>query len=290
MVSVDVIDTRSTALRGVRVILLASILFGAMAVCVRVAGQEMAALQVAFVRFVGSLAVLLAVTRGRRLRPQPGNLHPLLLRGTLGAASICLYYLGIQNAGAGLATLLHCTYPIWTVLWAGAFIGEPITATSLVALALNIIGVVIVVGPGAHFSAGTTVGAGFALGASVLAGGAVATARHLRGSEEASLITTYFMGVGAILTAPALMGGLPPATPLLLIALSGVVLTSVGGQWLLHHGLGYTSAAQGSLAAATTVVSAALFEGLVLDIYPSLHTLVGATLMIVAVGLSVRRG
>jgi hypothetical protein len=64
MVSVDVIGTRSSALRGVRVILLASILFGAMAVCVRVAGQEMGALQVAFIRFVGSLAVLLAATAG----------------------------------------------------------------------------------------------------------------------------------------------------------------------------------------------------------------------------------
>ncbi len=281
---------RAALRRGVGVILLASFLFGAMAVCVRLATRFMPSSQVAFFRFLGSLVLLLAAAGPHRLRPQPGSLPGLLLRGFLGAAAIVLYYFGIENAGAGFATLLHCTYPVWATLFAGLFLGESLGGRSLVALAVDLAGIVVVVGPGADISAATELGALAALGASVLAGGAVATARHLRLTENALLITVYFMAVGVVLTAPALLEGLPPLSGALLLVLAGVVLTSAGGQWLLHHGLGYTSTAVGSLAAATTVVSAAGLEALFLGEHLGLHTLVGASLMIAAIALAVSRG
>src|SRR5262249_60696363 len=103
-----------------------------------------------------------------------------------------------------------------------------------------------------------------AFAAAVFAGGAVATARELRHSEGALLITTYFMAVGTVLTAPAVMLGLPVLSPHLLLVLSGVVLTSVAGQVLLHQGLGFADATEGSLASATSVVTAALLEALTL--------------------------
>ena len=121
------------------------------------------------------------------------------------------------------------------------------------------------------------------------AGGAVATARHLRESESASLITIYFMAVGSILTVPSLAYGLPAVSPLLVAALAGVVLTSALGQWLLHHGLGYASATQGSLACATSVITATTLEAALLGEHLSPHTFVGASLMVVAIGLAVGR-
>ncbi|MBI3786265.1 MAG: DMT family transporter [Deltaproteobacteria bacterium] len=273
---------------GVGIILASSVLFGAMAVLVRAATREMPALQIAFVRFLGSFLVLLVVSGGRKLRPRAGNLRRLLQRGLLGGSAICLYYLGIQGAGAGLATLLHCTYPVWTALIAGIFLGETVTRSMVLALVLNAVGVVVVVGPGAHFGSQATWGAISALMASVLAGGAVATARHLRASEDALLITTYFMGVGAALTFPSMIFGVHVPSLFLLVLLVGVVATSVTAQWLLHHGLGFTSATQGSLAAATSTFSAAAFEALALHAYPGSHTLIGAGFMILAVGMAVR--
>lgn len=282
--------TQTGAWRGVAAILLASVLFGAMAVFVRLASAEMAPLQIAFVRFAGSLAVLVVATRGRELRPQAGNLLRLLQRGALGALSICLYYLGIGGAGAGLATLLHCTYPVWTVLFAGIFLAERARRNVIAALVVNLVGVAVVIGPGSGLDAAAIGGAMYALAASILAGAAVATARHLRATENASLITTYFMAVGAVVTTPALFSGLPPLTWTLTAAVLGVVLTSVAGQWLLHHGLGFTTAATGSLTAATSVVTAAVLESMILESWPPPHTFLGAALMIVAIGLALRRG
>jgi drug/metabolite transporter (DMT)-like permease len=290
MASVEVTVTRSPiALRGVGAILISSFLFAVMAVCVRLAAREMPALQIACLRFMGSLLLLLVFTRGQGLSPRAGSLRTLLLRGLLGAGAISLYYLGNQGAGAGLATLLHCTYPVFTVLFAATLMGERFSSSVAVALGLNLLGVIIVVGPGAHLGSEVTLGAVSALGAAVLAGGAVATARYLRARESAALITTYFMAVGAAVTAPSLLVGLPSPSLSLILALVGVIVPSAAGQFLLHHGLGFTSATQGSLAAATTVVSTAALEAVSIGEHLSGHTLLGACMMILAVGVASRR-
>lgn len=285
-----VAERRRLMLTGVGSILLASVLIGAMAVCVRVASRDMPAAQITFVRFLGSFLLLIAFNGAASLRPQATTLRALLLRGLLGSLSIVLYFTAIQWAGAALATLLHCTYPVSTALIAVAMLGERLSRRLGVALALNLLGVVIVVGPGAEISSGAVFGAFCALGASLMAGGALTTARFLRARENALLITTWFMAVGALITAPALLTGLPVFSASLSAALAGVVVTSVVAQWLIHHGLGYTTATLGSLAAATSVVSASTFEALFLGDYPQASTLLGACVLVAAIGLAVSAG
>ncbi|MBP1685976.1 MAG: protein of unknown function transrane [Deltaproteobacteria bacterium] len=280
---------RVVLLKGIGMIFVASILFGLMAVFVRLATREMPPLQVAFVRFTGALLVLLALGRSRALRPQPGNLMRVVQRGLLGAGAIMLYFHGIRWAGAGLATLLNCTYPVFTALFATTFMGERFDGHVGAALSLNLVGVVVILNPTAPVSPSVTWGSLCALVAAVFAGGAVATARQLRATESALLITTYFMAVGAVLTAPAMFATLPPLSPSLLLALTGVVLTSVGGQLLLHQGLGFAPAIQGSLAAATSVVTAAVAEALCLGEHLSRQSIIGAVIMLCAVALAASR-
>ena len=68
-----------------------------------------------------------------------------------------------------------------------------------------------------------------------------------------------------------------------------MIVTSVTGQWLLHHGLGFISVARGSLMAATSVVTASALEAAVLGQRLGPHVLVGACCMIVAVALATDR-
>ena len=59
--------------------------------------------------------------RGRCGRARRQRSAGCVLRGVLGAAAaITCYYVGIGRAGAGLATLLHSTYPVFTALFAVA--------------------------------------------------------------------------------------------------------------------------------------------------------------------------
>ena len=107
--------------------------------------------------------------------------------------------------------------------------------------------------------------------------------------ETARFITTWFMAVGALVTAPALAAGLPAASPALVLALVAVVLTSVSGQWLLHQVLGWSSAARTSLVLATSVVTAAGLEALLLGRTLGGPALAGACLLLAAVGLAAER-
>jgi drug/metabolite transporter (DMT)-like permease len=259
-----------------------------MAVCVRLAAAHMAATQVACVRFAGSLVLLVLATRARALRPRPGNTTRLVLRGVLGGAAITCYYVGISRAGAALATLLHSTYPVFTALFAVLLLGEPFTRRLGSALALNVVGTAVVLGTPRDL--GTQVGSGtqIALLGGMLAGGALATASELRRSEGASLITIWFMAVGALLTAPAFLAGMPAWSPPLTLALAGVVVTSATGQWLLHHGLGFVSATAGSLAAATGVLTTAVLESVLLGQRLPGRVIAGGLLMLAAVGLAGR--
>lgn len=286
-----IVERRILVPAGIGPILLSSVCFGVMAVCVHLAAHDMAAPQIAFFRFAGSFGVMLAATRGRRLRPKPGNLGALVFRGLVGAVAITLYFVGIGGVGAGLATLIQNTYPVFAAILAALFLGESFSPRLAMALALSLAGVAIVVlAPGATAGPDAVLGALSAAGSAVLAGAAVTTVRHLRRSENATLITTYFMGVAAIATVPTLFAGLPAATSPLALALLGVVLFSVAGQWLLHHGLGLATAVQGSLAAATSVVTATAIETLVLGKAITPATIVGAGLMFGAIAIATRRG
>jgi drug/metabolite transporter (DMT)-like permease len=166
---------------------------------------------------------------------------------------------------------------------------ERFDLTLALAVGLCMAGIGVVLGPGTDLSSAATLGSISALAASVLAGGAVTTARQLRLRESAYLVTTYFMAVGTVFTAPSLLGGWPPLTSTLAITLLGVVLTSVAGQYLLHEGLGFAPAIQASLAAATSTVSAAVLEAIWLGERLSLHTLAGAALTVGAVALAAGR-
>jgi drug/metabolite transporter (DMT)-like permease len=281
---------RSDPMRGVAVILLAALLFGAMTVCVRIASQEMSIPQIVFFRFSGAFALLVLIGRGRNLLPKGSMVPALVLRGIVGTAAIALYFRGIQGAGAGLATLLHCTYPVYTALFAAVLLGESFNAWVGLALVLNIVGALAILGPSAELGPAAFTGAIYAAVASVLAGGAVTAARHLRNTESALRITTWFMAVGMILSIPCLLTGLPHFSTTLSLALIAMIVTSVGGQFLLHQGLGFTTATQGSLAAATTVVTSALLEAIFLRSSLTAGMLAGGGLLMAAVALSASRG
>src|SRR5262245_32019568 len=138
---------RVSAREGIGVILLASVLFGTMALFVRLAAREMPPVQITFVRFVGSFVILMTMTRGRGLVARRGTARPLVVRGLIGAAAISLYFVGIAGAGAGLATLLQNSYPVFAASFAALVLGEAFSGKLVAALALNLVGIGLVLGP-----------------------------------------------------------------------------------------------------------------------------------------------
>src|SRR5262249_27308552 len=103
----------AAARRGPALLVVSSVLFGAMALAAKRATLRLPGPEVAFVRFlVGLGAVAVAAAAGVRLRPV--NWWGLALRGIFGGLAVLLYFGSIAKLPVGEATLLNYTAPLFT--------------------------------------------------------------------------------------------------------------------------------------------------------------------------------
>jgi drug/metabolite transporter (DMT)-like permease len=219
-----------------------------------VAAARLPGPQIAFVRFLIGLGAC-AVAR-TRIRMQARNKVGLLLRGAFGGAAVLCFFLGIAHLPVGIATLLNYTAPVFTAVYAALFLGEAITSTTLGALGLTTVGVVMVM-------LGTAPAGSFVLGrwqvvgvlSAMLSGAAVATIREVRKTDGSWEIFAAFCAAGAaICVVPAVRDWVAP-TPREWLVLTVVGLTSVVGQLLMTYALRYVRAAVGGIIAQLTPVT-----------------------------------
>lgn len=242
-----------------------------MAVAARIASRTIPGPEVAMFRFVvGVLAVLAAMALGHaRLRPRRWGW--LLLRGIFGGAAVFFYFVSIEHVGAGMATLLNYTAPVWSMLLGWWLLGERPRRTAAVALALTLLGVACVVGGSLQATHGGIWSLAGALSA-VASGVAVTSIRAVRrrgadGSSESSwTVFASFTGFGLLVTLPGVFGPLGhwvTPSPFELGVLAGVGVLSVGAQLLmtqaLEHVTGATMGIIHQLAVVVALVSGVLF-------------------------------
>lgn len=227
-----------------------SLVLAAMALLAKEAAGRLPGPEIAFVRFVVGLAACLVVASTRGLRPR--NKSGLLLRGALGGSAVLCYFLAIEHLPVGLATLLNYTAPVFTALWAAAFLGERVDGKTIVALALATSGAALVSGASWGFGPWVLVGALSA----VVSGAAVATIREVRRTDGAWEIFAAFCAGGALITGvPALRNWVPPSTREWEL-LGAVGLTAVVGQLGMTWSLRYLRAATAGVLQQLTPVGA----------------------------------
>jgi drug/metabolite transporter (DMT)-like permease len=243
----------------------AALVFAAMALATKVAAARLPGPQIAFVRFLIGLAAC-AVAR-TRIPMRANNKLGLVMRGAYGGAAVLFFFIGIAHLPVGIATLLNYTAPVFTAIYAAAFLGEGITRATLGALALTSVGVVMVIAgtapPGSLGQA--SLGPWLLVGmvSAVLSGAAVATIRQVRQTDGSWEIFAAFCLAGAAIAAgPALASWVAPE-PGEWLLLAAVGITSVVGQLLMTHALRYVRAAVGGvIAQLTPVTSLAIGWGL----------------------------
>ena len=132
------------------------------AIAGREATRELAVFQVMLLRsLIGLLLITpllraaggLAALRTRRLRDHT-------LRNGVHYAAQYAWFAALTMIPLAQVVAIEFTMPIWTVLLAAAFLGERITPSKLLALALGLIGVALIVRPGGGDAGGGGVEAG----------------------------------------------------------------------------------------------------------------------------------
>lgn len=266
-----------------------------MAVAARIASRTIPGPEVAMFRFaIGVVAVLAVVVSGhRQLRPRRWGW--LLLRGIFGGSAVFLYFSCIEHVGAGMATLLNYTAPVWSMLLGWWLLGERPRPTAAVALVLTLAGVTCVVSGSLRAVEGGIWALAGVLSA-LCSGVAVTSIRAVRrraadGSSESSwTVFASFTGFGLLVTLPGVFGPLGRwVTPSAFDwgVLAGVGVLSVVAQLLMTKALEHVTGATMGIIHQLTVVVALLCGVLFLGERLTGWSLVGAILTVSGVAWTV---
>jgi drug/metabolite transporter (DMT)-like permease len=179
----------NNAARAAALMLGSTVLFGLMAVTIRLASQSLHTFEVAFFRnFFGLIAALPLL-----LRHGPGllatvHLPRYLVRCLVGICSMLCGFWAIGHLPLAQAVSLSYSTPLFVTIAAVLMLGEQVRARRWAAVVLGFVGVLVIVRPGsASFSAGSLV----ALAAAVLSGLVSILIKQLSRTEPADRIVLW---------------------------------------------------------------------------------------------------
>ncbi|MFO1174151.1 MAG: DMT family transporter [Paracoccaceae bacterium] len=196
-------------LTGIGLKLVSVVVFITMSTLIKIIGHRVPPGEVVFFRSAFAIPVILVwlgATRSLRTGLATRNYMGHFWRGLAGTAAM-----GFGFAGLGLLPLPEVTAigyaaPLLTVVFAAMFLGEEVRTFRFLAVAIGLLGVLIIVSPRLTALRDGTVGATEALGAVVLLVGAVFTAlaqvfvRRLVSVESTSAIVFFFSLNSALLS------------------------------------------------------------------------------------------
>ena len=256
-----------------------------MAVLTRVASRSVPAPEITFVRFLVGLAGAGAYWLVRRDAFRSHAWGLLVLRGVLGGAAVLLYFVAIERCGAGVGSLLNYMHPVFAAIFASMFLGERLSRTFAIGLALATVGVTMVLGGFTIFLGESAVpwGVGHLAGAAsaVLGGGAVTTIRAARATESSASIFGSFCIAGAFISAgPALTHWTAPDVRGWALLVSVGVL-GLGAQVVMTYAFKFITAGAGAAVSQLVPVLAFVLSWVFLDERLTPTAVVGAFLVVV---------
>ncbi len=266
---------------AIRYMLLSALGFALMAACVKAVGAYgIPVLEIVAARALVSLLLSYLDVKRKRISIWGHNKPWLVARGVAGAlALVCVYY-SVTTLPLADATVLQYTYPAFTAVLALIFLGERIKWATIACILLSLLGVAVMMRPGADMLA-TIPALSLAAALAGAFGSAVAyvIVRKLSQTEDSSVIIFYFpmiaLPLAFLLPGEAfVMPGWEAAILLLLVG----IFTQVG-QIGLTKAMAAEEAGRASAYAYVQVIFSAVLGIAFFAEIPTLWTLSGGALI-----------
>ena len=280
-------------LRGIGLKILSVSVFVLMAVCIKSAAARVPPGEAVFFRSLFAIPVILTwLVLTHNLRHGLDTRNPMghLWRGLVGTTAMGLGFTALGLLPLPEATALGYAAPLLTVIFAAMFLGEQVRVFRLTAVAIGLVGVVVVLSPRLTLtnvevaSKIETIGAMAALLGAVFAALAQVFVRKLVHAEQTAAIVFYFSLTATILSLATLPFGwvLPTSREAALLIAAG--LFGGVGQILLTES--YRHAEMGVIAPFeyVSILFALVLGYVVFDEIPT-ATMLGGAALIVAAGL-----
>lgn len=264
--------------KGPALATLAMLMFSAMGVLVKIAGESIPPAETVLFRALLSGLMVAAMAKRDGVSLKGNRTRLLFVRGTMGAAALFLLFFALTKISVGSAILLNQTTPIFMMPMAALFLKERITATHIVLAAIAALGVSLVVKPSASMEIWPAL---MALGSAVFAAIAYILIRKLSATEHPLTIVFWFNLVSTLVAIPAALPGFQMPTFETWFVLLGVALFATFGQVLMTHAYRITEAGKLAVVGSTGAIFGAVFDYLLWDHIPDLMTGLGGIVVIV---------
>ncbi len=266
--------------------ILSSLAFAVMGVCIQICAQTLPNGMVVFFRNISGLVFLSPILiRGGFSVLRTGHLKQHLFRGVAGLSSMYCFFYAIGHMPLADAVLLNYTLPLFIPVVESLWLGESFPLRLTAPLGLGFLGVVIVLQPGQGI---ITAAALLALLAGLLSAVAQTGVRQLTKTEPTVRIVIYFALMGTCLSALSLPFVWVTPAPAIWLVIVLLGFSASSGQLLMTKAYSYAPASQIGGFVYTGVIFAALLDWLRSGRTPPPHFFAGALLVMAAGALMFR--
>lgn len=204
-----------------------------------------------------------------RIRMPRAHWYAIATAGVAFAGYQVTYFAAIPRIGVAMAVILNiCSAPVFTLLLGWIFLAERTTPRQLVAMALAIVGVMVVVLGNSTSLPVWNIGIMYAVGAGLCYSSMAVASRHVAPHYAPVTVLTAVFGVSAVgLTASVVVCGIPLTLPtsawygVVYLALIPTVLSYVLYVRGLQHASATTATTLTLLEPLTSTICAVLFLG-----------------------------
>jgi drug/metabolite transporter (DMT)-like permease len=276
-------------LRGILYKVVSVLVFTVMAALIKATADAIPPGQAVFARSLFALPVIVVWLAAQgELRTGLRTADPLghFWRGLVGVSAMGLNFAGLGMLPLPEVTAIGYAAPLLTVIFASMFLGEPVRAFRLTAVALGMVGVLVVLSPRLSIGAGVTDRE--ALGAMILLAGATFAAlaqvfvRKLVQTETTSSIVFWFSLTAALLSLITLPFGWVRPTPVQAALLVATGLLGGVGQIFLTQAYREAAASVVAPFEYVSMLFAVAFGWFLFGEAPTLVVLAGAALIVTA--------
>ena len=278
-------------LRGISFKIASVLVFIVMAALIKATARHVPPGEAVFFRSLFAIPVIVAwLSYRRELSSGLKTVQPMghVWRGVVGTTAMGLGFAGLGYLPLPEVTAIGYAAPLLTVIFAAMFLGEQVRAFRITAVALGLVGVLIVLSPRLTSLRDGQVATAEALGAMLVLGGAVFAAlaqvfvRKLVLTEQTSAIVFWFSATATMLSLVTLpFGWVIPAPREALMLVAAGLLGGVG-QILLTSSYREADASVVAPFEYVSMLFALGFGYFIFNEVPTLTMLFGASLVVIA--------
>ena len=271
----------NSTLKGPLLMLAAALAFAILDGLLKVMGPAYRVWDLAFLRWGGSLALLIIIFGRQGQLFKTDNLKLMIIRSITGCITFLLLIAAIRSIPLSTAMVLFFTFPAFAVLFSIILFGERLSKLQILCISGTLAGVAVLLDIElTHDFAG----AALALMSAVFAGFTVCLIKKLRDNNGPVVIYLYFCLLGAAVSFPMFIAHpvIPESGKEWLMAV-GIACTAVSGQLLMNQGFKYCKSWEGSMYLSAEVVFTAILGIVFLGELINWHFWTGGILILLSV-------